>query len=191
MPTWSRVLRVLFALYVIATAIHIGFVVAHEPFAFDAWNMAVDTHARPITPERFFDYWIFEYTHSNPRFGQALTYLAYKVDYFAVIATPLAFIAISLAVTVLGLARWPFRHGRDLALWAIAIGFAWFAYPQIGKTLFCRAYCANYVYGATLQLKETRWWICSKEAIRPRNSSSIRGCICIKTRSFASRRKAI
>ncbi len=153
MPTWSRaVLRVLFALYVIATVIHIGYVVAHEPFAFDAWNVAVDTHAQPITPGRFFHYWLFEYTHSNPRFGQPLTYLAYKLDYFAVIATPLAFVAISLAVTVLGTARWPFHRGRDLALWAIAIGFAWFALPSIGMILFCRAYCANYVYGAAIQL---------------------------------------
>ena len=151
-PAWSRILRLLFVVYVAATAIHIGWVVFHEPFGFDAWNIAVDTGAKPITPGRFFDYWWFEYTHSNPRFGQPFTYLAYKLEYFAVIATPLAYLAISLAVTVLGLGRWPWRRGRDLALWAIVIGSLWFALPQIGKTLFCRAYCANYVYGLAMQL---------------------------------------
>lgn len=148
---WSRVLRALFVLYVAATAVHIGWIVAHEPFGFDAWNVAVDTGARPFSVHHFFSYWRFEYTHSNPRIGQALTYLAYKLDDFAVIATPLAYLAISLAVTVLGLGRWP-RRGRDLALWALAIGFPWFALPQIGKMLFCRAYCANYIYGAAIVL---------------------------------------
>ena len=67
------------------------------------------------------------------------------------IATPVAFVALTLAVFVLGTGRWP-RRGRDLALWAIAIGSCWFALPQLGKTMFCRAYGANYVYGAAIQL---------------------------------------
>jgi hypothetical protein len=147
----SRILRALFVLYVAATAVHIGWVVAHEPFGFDAWNVAVDTHARPFSVGNFFHYWKFEYTHSNPRIGQALTYLTYKLEYFAVIATPLAYLAISLAVTVLGLGRWP-KKGKDLALWALAIGFPWFALPAIGKMLFTRAYCANYIYDAAIVL---------------------------------------
>ena len=149
---WPRILRVLFVAYVVATLVHIGWVVHHEPFGFDAWNVAVDTQAEPITPHRFFSYWWLEYTHSNPRFGQPFAYLAYKLDWFAVIATPLAYLAISLGITVLGLARWPFRRGRDLALWAIVIGALWFSLPQLGKTLFCRAYCANYVYTLAILL---------------------------------------
>ncbi|MEO8705988.1 MAG: DUF6056 family protein [Kofleriaceae bacterium] len=147
----SRVLRAVFAVYVVATLVHIGYVVAHEPFAFDAWNVAELTGAKPITPSRFFDFWWTEYTHSNPRLGQALTYLTYKLDGFAEIATPLAFLAISLAVTVLGLRRWP-RAGRDLALWAIGLGFLWFALPELGRNMFNRAYSANYIYGAAIQL---------------------------------------
>jgi hypothetical protein len=153
MPAWSRILRVLFVAYVAATAIHIGWVVAHEPFAFDAWNVAVNSGAKPITPSRFFEFWWFEYTHSNPRIGQVLTYLTYKLEYFAVIATPLAYLLLSLAITILGIARVPsWRRGRDLVLWTIAIGSIWFALPQVGKTLFCRAYAANYVYSAAIQL---------------------------------------
>jgi hypothetical protein len=151
-----KLLRGLFLTYVAAIAVHIGWVVAHEPFSFDAWNVAQDTGAKPITAGHFFGYWWFEYTHSNPRFGQALTYLGYKLDYFSVIASTLAFIAIALAVTTLGLRRLPsWRRGRDLALWAFALGALWFALPQLGKTLFCRAYAANYVYGLAIQL----WFI--------------------------------
>src|SRR5688500_14174947 len=100
-----------FVAYVVATAVHVAWILAHEPFAFDAWNLAVDTRGEAITLDRFFDYWWTQYTHSNPRLGQPLTYLSYKLDYFAVIATPLAHLAIALAVTVLGLGRWP--RGRD------------------------------------------------------------------------------
>ncbi len=153
MPAWSRILRVLFVIYVAVTAVHIGWILAHEPFAFDAWNMAKDTHARPFTAARFFDYWGYEYTHSNPRIGQPLTYLAYKLEYFAVIVTPLAYVALAGAATILGTGRRPsWRRGRDLALFAIALGFMWFALPQLGKTMFCRAYGANYLYGAAIQL---------------------------------------
>jgi hypothetical protein len=150
--TASRALIAAFVAYVAATAIHIGWVVLHEPFSFDAWNVAVDTHAKPFTLGRFFHYWRFEYTHSNPRVGQAFTYLAYKLYYFAPIATPLAFLAAATAITVLGLGRWPHRRARDLGLWAIAIGFIWFSVPEIGKTMFCRAYACNYVYDAAILL---------------------------------------
>jgi len=137
--------------YIAATAIHIGYVVAHEPFAFDAWNVAVDTDAKPATVGRLFEYWRYEYAHSNPRLGQVLTYFAYKLEWFAEIMTPLAFLALTLAITVLGLGRRP-RSVRDLALWAIVIGLSWFALPQIGRNMFCRAYAANYIYGAAIQL---------------------------------------
>jgi hypothetical protein len=147
----NRLWRPLFAVYAAATALHVGWIMAREPFAFDAWNVASDTGAQPFSLGRFFHYWGHEYTHSNPRVGQALTYLAYKLTAFAVIATPIAFLGLTLAVTVIALGRWP-RKNRDLALWALAIGSAWFALPQIGKTMFCRAYCANYVYGAAIQL---------------------------------------
>ena len=149
----GRVLRALFVAYLAATALHIGFVVAHEPFYFDAWTVAIDTHAQPFTFARWFDYGISQYAHANPRIGQWLAYLAYKLEWFAVIATPLAYLALALAVTVLGLGRWPaWRRGRDLALWAVAVGALWFAIPRIGMILFCRAYCTNYVYGAAIQL---------------------------------------
>jgi uncharacterized protein DUF6056 len=149
---WKRLLRALFVVYVTATGIQIGWVMAHEPFAFDAWNIALDTGAKPFSLARFFSYWGYEYTHSNPRIGQPLTYLAYKLNAFAVVATPVAFLLLTLAVFVLGTARWPRRCLRDLALWTIAIGSCWFALPQIGKTMFCRAYGANYLYGAAIQL---------------------------------------
>jgi hypothetical protein len=149
---WPRILRVLFVAYVVATLVHIGWVVHHEPFGFDAWNVAQDTHAQPITAGRFFSYWWLELAHSNPRFGQPFAYLGYKLEWFSVFATPLAYLAISLAITVIGLARWPLRRGRDLALWAIVLGALWFSLPQVGKTLFCRAYCANYIYTLAIQL---------------------------------------
>lgn len=164
---WLRVLRGLFVAYAAATALHIGWVVAHEPFTFDAWNVAVDTDAKPITLGRFFDYWWFEYTHSNPRFGQALTYLSYKLEYFSVIATPIAYLAVSLAITVLGLRRWPWWRDRDLALWSIVLGSIWFSLPQIGKTLFCRAYCANYIYGLAIQLWFVVWLHLAKTGVKP------------------------
>jgi hypothetical protein len=137
--------------FVTAIAVHIGWVVAHEPFAFDAWNVAVNSGAKPITLHRFFEFWKFEYTHSNPRIGQVFTYLTYKLDYFAVVATPLAYVALALAIVVLGTKRFP-RKNRDYALLAFVAGAMWFALPSIGKMLFCRAYCANYIYTAAIQL---------------------------------------
>jgi hypothetical protein len=155
-----RALCVLFVAYVVATAVHIGLVMAHEPFAFDAWNIAVDTRAQPFSFTRFLSYGAFEYAHSNPRLGQWLTYLAYKLELFAPIATPIAYLGLAGALTVLGIGRLPGGRrpdgnrtvGRDLALCAIAIGFAWFALPHIGMIMFCRAYGANYLYGAVIQL---------------------------------------
>lgn len=156
-------LRVLAVFYVTAAVVHVGWVMAHEPFAFDAWNVAMDTKAQPFSIARFFDYWSYEYTHSNPRIGQAFTYLSYKLEYFAVIATPLAYLAIALGTFVLATGRRP-RRGRDFALVCIALGFIWFAFPQIGKTLFNRAYGANYVYGAAIQL----WFLVALRVGRPR-----------------------
>ena len=165
----SRILRVLFVAYVAATALHIGWIMAHEPFSFDAWNIAVDTQAQPFSVGRFFRYWAFEYTHSNPRLGQPLTYLAYKLEYFAVIATPVAVMGLSLAVLVLGTGRWPrWRRGRDLALYAIAIGFLWFSLPQVGKTVLSRAYGANYLYTAVVQL----WFLVPLRAMLARASTA-------------------
>ena len=149
---WTRALIALFVAYVAATAVHVGWVVAHEPFSYDAWLVALDTHARPFSLGRLLAYWRFEYTHANPRLGQPLAYLAYKLADFAVIATPLAYLMISLAITVLGLGRWPWRRSRDLALWAVAIGAMWFALPELPKWMFSRAYGTNYVDTLAIQL---------------------------------------
>lgn len=176
-------LRVLFVAYIVATAVHIGLVMAHEPFAFDAWNLAVDTGAQPFSLTRFLSYGAFEYAHSNPRIGQWLTYLAYKLEWFAPIATPIAYLGLAGAITVLGLARWPGGRrrggertvGRDLALCALAIGFAWFALPRIGMIMFCRAYGANYLYGAAIQL----WFLVPLRLCPegPEGLASTRACI--------------
>ncbi len=148
-----RVWRALFLAYLGATAVHIGWVMLHEPFYFDAWNVAVTSGAKPITAHNFFSFWWHEYTHSNPRLGQPLTYLSYKLTYFSAVMMPLAFLAIGAAATTLGLGRLPsLRKNRDLALWAFATGALWFVLPQIGKTLFCSAYGANYIYTAAIQL---------------------------------------
>jgi hypothetical protein len=140
---------------------------AHEPFSFDAWNIANDTRGEPITLGRFVDYWADQYAHSNPRIGQALTYLAYKLEWFAPIATPLAYLAIALGAVVLGTARWP-RSDRDLGLIAIAAGFLWFALPNLGMIMFCRAYGANYVYGAAIQL----WFLVPLRLVRRDRAAS-------------------
>ena len=160
-------------IYVVVTALHIGHVVGNEPFAFDAWNIARDTNGQPFSLGNFLDYGVDQYAHSNPRIGQWFTYLAYKLDTFAVIATPLAFLALSLAVTVLGLGRFPaWKRGRDLALFAITLGVLWFALPRIGMILFCRAYAANYVYGAAIQL-----WFLVVLRLRPQGEGSIAACV--------------
>src|SRR5687768_761061 len=122
----ARILRALFYAYVAATILHIAFVVNNEPFAFDAWNVAVDTGAKPPSVKNFFSFWHQQYTSSNPRIGQPVAYLAYKVWGFAEIGTPLAYLAIVLGAFVLGAGRWPTRKGRDLAVLAMGIGFLWF-----------------------------------------------------------------
>ncbi len=165
--------RVLFVAYVIATALHVGYVIAHEPFSFDAWNVANDTNATPFSLGNFLDYGVDQYTHSNPRIGQWLTYLAYKLEYFAVIATPLAYLAVALAVTILGLGRLPsWRRGRDLALCAVVLGLMWVVLPRFGMILFCRAYGANYVYGAAIQL-----WFLVPLRLSPSGEGSVAGSI--------------
>lgn len=155
-----RVMCGLFIAYVMATAVHIFLVSCHEPFASDAWNVMLDTHAQPPTLSNFLGYVRLEYTTSNPRLGQYLTYLAYKLDYFGPVAIAASYLALAVAVTVIGLGRWPGGRtaagqrtpGKDLAMIAIAIGFAWFAIPRIGKLMFCRAYATNYLFGAAVQL---------------------------------------
>lgn len=152
MPT-AAALRWLFALYIALTVGHLAFVVAHEPFAFDAWNVAMDTGAQPFSFARFFEFWREQYFSSNPRIGQPLTYLAYKLHGVAEVGTPLAFLGLVGAAFVLGLGRWPsWRRGSDLALLTIATGSLWFAAPELPAHLFCRAYAANYVWAAAIQL---------------------------------------
>ena len=169
----ARLLRIAFVAYVVATVAHLAIVVAHEPFAFDAWNFADDTHAEPFTISRWLHYGVFEYTHSNPRLGQWFAYLAYKLDLFAVIATPLAYLATALAVFVLGTARFPrWSRGRDLALYAMLLGFLWLAVPRIGMLMFCRAYATNYLYGACIQL-----WFLVPLRLRPDGHGSLRAAI--------------
>lgn len=169
----NGVLRLLFVAYVVATAIHIGIVMANEPFAFDAWNMALETNAEPYSFSNFMEYGVGQYTHSNPRVGQWFTYLAYKLEYFAVYATPLVYLGLALAITVLGLGRFPsWRRGRDLALYAITLGVCWFALPRIGMIMFCRAYSMNYVLGAAIQL-----WFLVPLRLRPSGEGRIAECV--------------
>ena len=165
---WPRILRALLVAYLAATAVHIGFVMAHEPFAFDAWNTAFDTRGEPFSIGRLFEYWRDQYAHSNPRVGQAFSYLSYKLEYFAVVATPLAYLALALATVVLGLGRAP-RAGRELALVAVAVGFGWFVFPEIGRNMFSRAYGANYVYGAAIQL----WFLVPLRIARSRDRAIV------------------
>jgi hypothetical protein len=149
----ERLLRALFGVYVAATAAHILWVVWHEPFAFDAWNVAVDTNAEPPSVGRFFSFWHQQYTSSNPRIGQPLAYLAYKLAGVAEVGDTLAYFAIVVAGFAVAIGRWPSRKSsRDLATLAIGIGFLWFAAPSFAAYFFCRAYATNYVWAAALQL---------------------------------------
>ncbi|MDX2086582.1 MAG: DUF6056 family protein [Kofleriaceae bacterium] len=169
----NGVLRLLFVAYVVATALHIGIVMAHEPFAFDAWNMALETGAEPYSFSNFLEYGASQYTHSNPRVGQWFTYLAYKLEYFAVIVTPIVYLGLSLAITVLGLGRFPsWKRGRDLALYAITLGVCWFALPRIGMIMFCRAYSMNYVLGLAIQL-----WFLVPLRLRPSGEGGMVECV--------------
>jgi len=147
----ARVSAVLVAAYAALTALHIAYVVAHAPFTFDAWNVAMDTRGESFSVGRLLAFWSDQYVHANPRLGQLPSYLGYKLTGFAEVMTPVAFLALTYAVTALGLGRMP-RRGRDLLMWMIAIGCAWFALPQIGRNLWSHAYSANYVYTAAVQL---------------------------------------
>ncbi len=147
----ARLLRVLFFLYVGLTFANIAYVVYREPFAFDAWNVAVDTGAQEFSIRRFFEFWHQQYTESNPRIGQPLTYFAYKLVGFAEVVTPLAFFAIVVGAFVLGTGHRPdHRKGRDLATLAFGIGLMWIAAPNFPSYLFCRAYATNYVWTAAI-----------------------------------------
>lgn len=159
-------LRALFLAYVAATALHVGWVIAHEPFAFDAWNMAFDTRAEPYSFSGMVHYIWDQYAHSNPRLGQWLSYPAYKLTWVGPIVISLGFLALAGAVATFGLGRWPTgRHRgadgaptdvrtpeRDLALTAIAIGCLWFAIPHLAMVIFSRGYSTNYLIGAAIQL---------------------------------------
>ncbi|MEO8701400.1 MAG: DUF6056 family protein [Kofleriaceae bacterium] len=152
-PNTARVLRALFYAYVAATVLHIAYVVHCEPFSFDAWNIAIDTHAEPPSIGKFFSFWHQQYTSSNPRIGQPLAYLAYKYAGVAEVGTPLAYLAIVVAAFTLGCARFPSRkNGRDLATLAVGIGFLWFAAPNLPSYMFCRAYATNYIWAIAFQL---------------------------------------
>ncbi len=155
-PSKVRILRALFWAYLVVTFVHIAYVVYCEPFAFDAWNIAVDTDAKPFSVANFFEFWKYMYTQSNPRIGQPMAYLAYKLVGVAEIGTPIAYFAIVLATFVLGTKRWPDRsNNRDLAVLAIGIGFLWFAAPNLPAYMFCRAYATNYIWLIAIQL----WFI--------------------------------
>lgn len=152
-PETARILRALFFVYVAVTFLHIAYVVNHEPFAFDAWNVAIDSDAKPATVSRFFDFWHKMYTSSNPRIGQPFAYLAYKVTGFAEVGTALAYLAIVLAGFMLGTGRRPsLKDGRDLATLSIGLGFLWFAAPNFPAYMFCRAYATNYMWAAAAEL---------------------------------------
>ncbi|MFN0253030.1 MAG: DUF6056 family protein [Kofleriaceae bacterium] len=163
-PTKVRILRALFWAYVVATFVHIAYVVYREPFAFDAWNIAHDTDAKPFSVGNFFEFWRYMYTESNPRIGQPMAYLAYKLVGVAEIGTPLAYFAIVLATFVLGTKRWPDRaNNRDLAVIAIGVGLLWFAAPNLPAYMFCRAYATNYIWLIAIQL----WFLVPLRLYRP------------------------
>lgn len=152
-PRLASALRWSFALYAAATALHLAWVMAHEPFSFDAWNFAVATKAEPITVGRFFDFWVTNYFHSNPRFGQPFAYLSYKVVGFAEVGTPIAYFALVCGSFVVGTGRWPsWRRGRDVLGLAIATGALWYCAPSLPMVMFCRAYATNYVWACAIQL---------------------------------------
>jgi hypothetical protein len=152
-PTTIRLLTILFIGYVALTAVHIAYVVNHEPYAFDAWNVSIDTGAKAPSISRFFAFWHQQYTSSNPRIGQPLAYLAYKLVGVGEIGTVFAFFAIVLGCFVLGTGRLPsWRSGRDQATLALGIGLMWFAAPMLPSYMFCRAYATNYVWSAAIQL---------------------------------------
>jgi hypothetical protein len=148
-----RALRVLFCAYVVITCVHLAYVVHHEPFSFDAWNLSHDTGAQPFSFGRFLHFWHDQYTTSNPRIGQPMAYFAYKLVGVTEILTPAAFFAILIAGFALGTGRLPQRsNNRDLATLAIGIGVMWFASPNMPAYMFCRAYATNYIWAIAIQL---------------------------------------
>ena len=152
----GAVVIALFLAYAALSLVHISYVVARDPFGFDAWNLTFETHGAPATVGRFFAFWREQYTHANPRLGQPVAYLAYKLVGVAELGTPVAFTALIGAIVVLGTGRWPrLRRSRDLALLVIAAGAAWCVLPQVGRNMLMRAYSTNYVYTAAVQL----WWL--------------------------------
>ncbi|CAN5890004.1 hypothetical protein BH11MYX2_BH11MYX2_03590 [soil metagenome] len=163
----------MFVAFVAITALHIGIVMHCEPFTYDAWNVARDTDAEPFSFGRWAAYGVDQYVHSNPRVGQWATYLSYKLAGFAEVVTPLAFLALVIAVVTIGLVRLPsLRRGRDLALTVIAVGVAWFALPSIGMVMFSRAYSANYLLGAAIQL-----WFLAVLRQRPSGEGGLLACL--------------
>lgn len=174
----SYILRTLFVAYVTTTIAHIVYVVSREPFAFDAWNVAVDSGAEPITIGRFFAFWKSQYLSSNPRIGQPLAYLAYKLVGFGEVGTTLAFLSSAVAAFVIGNGRFPsWKRGFDLALLTVAIGFLWFVVPEIGSLMFCRAYSTNYLWAASFQL----WFVAAlrllaRRATATTSSREVAGC---------------
>ena len=152
-PRAIRALRVLFCAYVVFTCVHLAYVVHHEPFSFDAWNVSHDTGAEPLSFGRFFHFWHDQYTTSNPRIGQPMTYFAYKLVGVAEVVTPLAFLSILVAGFAVGTGRFPQRtNNRDLATLAIGIGMMWFVSPNMPAYMFCRAYATNYIWAIAIQL---------------------------------------
>lgn len=147
----ARILRVLFFVYVGITFLHVAYVVWCEPYAFDAWNVSVDTGAKEPSLGRFFEFWHQQYTTSNPRIGQPMTYFAYKYAGVAEVGSAAAFLLIVVGGFVVGTGTWPsWRRGRDLATIAIGTGLMWLAAPNFPAYLFCRAYATNYVWTAAI-----------------------------------------
>jgi hypothetical protein len=148
-PWWTVAIVALFA----AVAAHVALVVHLEPFAFDAWNVAADTRDAPFSWSGFASYLADQHAQGNPRLGQAFAYLGYKLTWVPVVLTPVAWLALVLAIVTLGLGRRPSpRRSADVAITALVLGVAWLALPYVGTIVFCRAYAANYLYPAAAQL---------------------------------------
>jgi hypothetical protein len=148
-PWWTVALAVMLA----AVATHVAVVVHLEPFAFDAWNVAADTRDQPFSWSAWAAYLADQHAHGNPRLGQAFAYLGYKLIWVPIVLTPVAWLALALAVVTLGLGRRPSpRDPADVAITGLVLGVAWLALPYVGTIVFCRAYAANYLYPAAAQL---------------------------------------
>jgi hypothetical protein len=149
-PRWA--FAALLAL-VAGVAVHLVIVVFLEPYAFDAWNLAADTKDQPFSFGNWVGYAHDQYMGGNPRLGQVLAYLVYKVPWTAGVLTPVAWLAFAGGIVALGLGRLPSpRVRRDLALCAFVLGAMWFALPFPGTIVFTRAYAANYLYSAAAQI---------------------------------------